>query len=135
VTTPSPGPSAPPVGGGPNLSAYNGPVLLVAVDGRCVYASKALTKMLQCSPHELLGHAWRERISPFALKPFNAEHAIQLAHRGIPIRLRHPDGDTEIVSRISVVTDPSDPSRVTGFLGRVQVVRVHQQQTSAGGTA
>jgi PAS domain-containing protein len=112
-----------------NVRVDTGAVLLVSWDGRCVYASRALTTMLQCAPGELLGDGWRRRISPFAGDaPFNPEHAVELANQQIPIRLRRPDGGAEIVSRLSLVADITDPSIVTGFMARVQVVQVHHRR-------
>lgn len=111
------------------------PILRISVDGRCVYASPALTTLLQCADRELLGEGWRCRISPFANRPFDLELVTRLAARGVPVRLRSPGGRKEIVSRINVVTDPSDPTIATGFVWRVQVVRVHRRPLTEEKTA
>lgn len=123
---PSPGPTVPV--GAPWPRRASGPHLLVNMEGRCVYASGALAALLQCGLHELYGDGWRTRISPWADRPFNAERAIELCERRIPIRLHIPGGRMEIVSRIRTVTDPHHAGTVTGFFGRVQVVRVHQRE-------
>jgi PAS domain-containing protein len=117
------------------------PILLVNLEGLCTYASSALAELLQCGLHELYGTGWRNRISPFADDgPFDARKAIALARAKEPIRLTSPDGRSSIVSRIRVVTDPDDRSKVTGFIGRVQLVRLHKRivpivATTAAATA
>lgn len=107
------------------------PALLVNLEGRCVYASKALAALLQCGVHELLGDGWRARLSPYTHQPFDVQRSLDLAKARIPIRLHQPGSNTELVSRIRVVTDLDDPTKVTGFFGRVQVVRVHRRPQAA----
>lgn len=106
----------------------DGAVLLIDRAGECIYASRSLTQLLQCSPQELLGHGWRVRMSPFSDNPFDPERAADLARRDVPVRLHRPDGMVEIVSRAKLITDVRDPSLITGFYVRVQVVRVHSRK-------
>lgn len=110
------------------------PHILVDLKGDCIYASVALATLLQCGVHELHGQGWRPRLSPGADRPFNTARALVLAQQKTPIRLMSPDGKSALVSRIMTVTDPADPTRVTGFYGRVQHVRVlHRRIAAAAG--
>lgn len=103
------------------------PILLVDLTGHCTYASGALAKLLQCGLHELYGTGWRPRLSPYAAQPFNPTRAIAIARHGDPIRLWMPGGNITLVTRMRLVTNPADPSAITGFVGRVQLVRVHRR--------
>ena len=130
---PSPGPSARnrPVVSWP-LNGQDIPQLIVTLEGQCIYASQALARLLQCGVHELYGDGWRPRLSPYAGSgPFNPENAMMFARSKAPIRLESPCGTSAIVTRIRTVTDPQHPERVTGFYGRVQVVRVHRRRAAA----
>lgn len=100
------------------------PQLLVNIKGECVYASKGLARLLQCGLHELYGTGWRCRISPFAHRPFDAAKALAYCQSHTAMKLQVPDGSATIVTRIEAVTDPHDRFLVTGFYGRVQVIRV-----------
>jgi PAS domain-containing protein len=108
------------------------PQLLVDITGHCIYASQALADMLQCGLHELYGDGWRPRLSPYGGGPFNLDKALEVAKAKQPIRLHSPDGRSAFVTRIRAVTDPDDPEKVTGFFGRVQLVRVHRKLVETG---
>lgn len=101
------------------------PVMLTDLNGRCVYASTKLAMLLQCGIGELMDDRWRCRISPFADRPFDSERMFNLARSRTPLRLRHPHGLSQIVSRVRTVTNPDDSAIATGFLWSVQVVRIH----------
>lgn len=125
---PSPGPSKAHELRAPWMTKMaNVPQLLVNLKGECVYASSALAQLLQCGLSELYGHGWRSRLSPYADRPWDVERVIAACRAHKPLRLPRPDGLSEYVSRVRTVTDPEDPEKVTGFYGRVQLVRVHRR--------